>query len=518
MRASRVVACLSFVLSLCGTAGAQPADALRQEVVERVDGRAKMVQEITDSIFSFSELGYQEHKTTAYLKGILEKHGFRVQVGVSGMPSAFVAEWGEGKPVIGLMADIDGLPETSQKPGVAAHDPLIPGGPGHGEGHNAGQAVQVAAAIAVAETLQKHGLKGTIRVYPGVAEELLGSRTYMARDGLFQDLDVMLSCHVGSDFSTNWGNRGLALVSTQFTFHGVSAHGAGSPWKGRSALDAVELMNIGWNFRREHLRLDQRSHYSIPHGGNQPNVVPSEATVWYFFRETDYDHVKELHALGQQMAQGATLMTDTTVTERIIGAAWPGHFNKPLAELLHANIKRVGMPSWSDADLRLARAVQELNGAEAKGLGTTVDAEVEGPNYSSAGSDDIAEVSWNVPTVNLRYPSNIPGTTGHHWTSAIAMATPIAHKGAVAGAKAQAMTAIELFADPAKVEAAWAYFREQTKDVKWESLIPADVDPPADFNREKMERFNPELEKLYYDPSKYETYLEQLGIEYPTIP
>jgi len=509
---------LTLNILLVSAAGAQDADALRQEVAERVDGRAKLVQEVVDSIFSFSELGYQEHETTEYLKGILEEHGFEVRVGVSGMPSAFVAEWGEGEPVIGLMADIDGLPETSQRPGVAARDPLIPGGPGHGEGHNAGQAVQVAAAISVKETLENHGMSGTIRVYPGIAEELLGSRTYMARDGLFDDLDIMLSCHVSSGFSTNWGNRGLALVSTQFTFHGVSAHGAGSPWKGRSALDAVELMNIGWNFRREHLRLDQRSHYSIPHGGNQPNVVPSEATVWYFFRETDYEHVKDLHALGQKMAEAAAMMTDTTVTERIVGAAWPGHFNKPLAEMLHANIRRVGMPDWSEDDQRLARAVQKLNDAEVKGLGTTIADEVAGPTYSAAGSDDIAEVSWNVPTVNLRYPSNILGTTGHHWTAAIAMATPIAHKGAVAGAKAQAMTAIELFADPDKVEAAWAYFREQTEDVQWESLIPEDVDPPAEFNQEKMQRFLPALEELYYDPSRYETYLEQLGIEYPTIP
>lgn len=502
---------------LVGSVAAQPSRSdLRQEAEERVASRAKLVQEITDSLFSFAELGYQEHRTADYLTGILEDHGFRIERGVSGMPSAFVAEWGSGEPVIGFMADVDGLPETSQKPGVAFHDPLIEGGPGHGEGHNAGQAVQVAAALSVKEVLEKHGMPGTIRIYPGIAEELLGSRTYMTRDGLFADLDAMLSCHVGRDFSTNWGLRGLALVSTQFTFHGTSAHGAGSPWKGRSALDAVELMNIGWNFRREHLRLEQRSHYSIPHGGNQPNVVPSEATVWYFFRETDYPHVKELHALGQTMAKAAAMMTGTTVTERVIGAAWDGHFNKPLAEVSAANIARVGMPEWSADDQALAKAVQKMLGADETGLATAVE-ELKGPATYNAGSDDIAEVSWKVPTINLRYPSNIPGAIGHHWSSGIAMATPIAHKGALAGAKAQAMTAVELFADPALLEAAWAYFGEQTKEIQWESLIPEETAPPAHFNADKMERYSEELRKLEYDPSRYSSYMEQLGISYPTL-
>ncbi len=509
-----------LLVSLCAalaSAQAPPADQLRQEAQERVQSRAKLVQEITDSLFSFAELGYQEHETVAYLSGILAEKGFKVQTGVAGMPTAFVAEWGSGKPIIGLMADIDGLPETSQKPGVAKRDALIPGGPGHGEGHNAGQALQVAAALAVQEILQKHNMPGTIRIYPGVAEELLGSRTYMAREGLFADLDAMLSCHVSSSFDTQWGNRGLALVSTQFSFHGVSAHGAGSPWRGRSALDAVELMNVGWNFRREHLRLQQRSHYVIPHGGNQPNVVPSEATVWYFFRETDYPHVKELHALGQQMARAAAMMTDTEMSERIIGAAWPGHFNKPLAELLQQNIERVGMPSWDDKDQSLARAVQKMMEAEQTGLKTEPDP-LGGPTDSAAGSDDIAEVSWNVPTINLRYPANIPGTVGHHWSSGIAMATPIAHKGALAGAQAQAMTLIELFADPSHLERAKEYFAEQTKEIQWQSLIPADIDPPTHFNADKMDRYAPELKKLRYEPSKYSTYMEQLGIEYPTIP
>lgn len=514
-RACCVAAC-ALAVTFAASAQRPSADQLKNQAMEGVEARRKTVQEITDSLFSFSELGYREVESAKYVTDLLKKDGFRVKYGVAGMPTAFVAEWGSGKPVIGFMADIDGLPETSQTPGVAYHKPLIEGGPGHGEGHNAGQAVNATAALAVKELLEKHKIPGTIRVYPGIAEELLGSRTYMAREGLFKDLDIMLCAHVSTKFTTNYGVNGLALVSTQYTFLGRSAHGAGSPWMGRSALDAVELMNAGWNFRREHLRPQQRSHYVISHGGDQPNVVPPIASVWYFFRELDYQNVKRLHEIGTKIANGAAMMTDTTVSERVLGATWQGHFNKPVAELLHANIKKVGMPRWSEEDLTLARAVQKELDAEVTGLETEIP-EMEGSAEAPSGSDDISEVSWNLPTVVLRYPSNIPNLIGHHWSRAISMATPLAHKGATAGAKAQAMTAIEIFANPALVEQAWEYFREQTKDETWESLIPADVEPPIHLNTEKMKRFRPELEKLRYDPSRYETYLEQLGIKYPTL-
>ena len=517
---SRFPAFLLAFIALCpASIGAQPSsDALRQEARERAGAQAKLVQEIVDSLFSFSELGYQEFESAKYVTDTLKRNGFRIKMGAAGMPTAFVAEWGSGSPVIGLMADIDGLPETSQKPGIPRHEPLIDGGPGHGEGHNAGQAVQVAAAIAAKETLEKHGLPGTIRVYPGVAEELLGSRTYMVRDGLFRDLDAMLSAHVASSFGTDWGVRGLALVSTQYTFHGASAHGAGSPWKGRSALDAVELMNAGWNFRREHLRPEQRSHYVISHGGDQPNVVPPIATVWYFFRELDYEHVKQNHDIGTRIAQAAGQMTDTTMTERVIGAAWQGSYNKPIAERLTANIALVGMPAWSEDDHAFAKAAQKMMGSEEKGLEAEV-LELKGSEKpeGGGGSDDIAEVSWAVPTVVLRYPSQIPGMVGHHWSSGIAMATPIAHKGALAGAQAQAMTLIELLTDKQLLADAKAFYAEQTKEVKWESLIPAEIAPPVHFNKERMERYEDRLNDLRYDASKYSTYLEQLGVTYPTL-
>jgi len=498
---------------------AQSAPAPKEQAKQAAFSRAKLVQEMTDMIFSFSELGYQEFETSKYVTGILEKNGFKVTRGLAGMPTAWVAEWGSGKPVIGLMADIDGLPETSQKPGIPWQEPLIPNGPGHGEGHNAGQAVQVVAALSAKEVMERHNIAGTIRVYPGVAEELLGSRTYMVNAGAFKDLDIMLSAHIANDFGTAWGASGSGLVSTQYSFHGRSAHGAGSPWAGRSALDAVELMNVGWNYRREHIRAESRSHYVITHGGDQPNVVPPEATVWYYFREWDFGRIKELHEIGTTIAGAAAQMAGVTMTQKIVGAAWPGHFNQALAQALYSNIKSVGMPSWSEADQALARAAQKMNKARPDGLRTEVGVLGDGSKFmQNAGSDDIAEVGWNLPTVVLRYPGNIPGMTGHHWTSGIAMATPIAHKGATHGAAAQAMTVIDLMTTPQLINDARAYFAEQTKEQKWESLIPRDAKPPIEFNKEKMDRFRPSLEKLRYDPSKWPTYLDQLGVKYPTLP
>src|SRR5579884_2462039 len=521
MRAKAGFVAAVFVLS----AAARPCraqtpslDSLKNQAMEAVEARRTLTQVMTDSIFSFSELGFQEFETSRYITGLLEKEGFRVTRGVAGIPTAFVAEWGSGKPVIGFMADIDGLPETSQRPGVAYRDPLIPGGPGHGEGHNAGQAVNVTAALAVKELMQKYKIPGTIRVYPGVAEELLASRNYMVRAGLFKDLDAMLSCHVGSDFSTSYGPSGSGLVSTQYSFHGQSAHAAGSPWLGRSALDAVELMDVAWNFRREHLRLQQRSHYIISNGGDQPNVVPSEASVWYYFRELDYPHIKELYDLGNKMAEAASMMTDTTTDHKVLGSAWPGHFNKPIAEVQQKNIEAVGMPQWSEADQTLAKALQKEIGAKVEGLPMKVKP-LEAPKEPrGGGSDDVGDISWNVPMVYLLFPANIPNLPGHSWPNAVAEATPIAHKGSTAGAKVQAMTALDFLTNPDLVKQAWDYFRDvQTKDVKYQPLISADDKPAIELNKDKMEKFLPEMQKFYYDPSRYKTYLEQLGIQYPTI-
>ena len=496
-------------------------EALKREAAADVEGMRPFTQRMIDALFSFGELGFQEFETSRYLVAALRENGFQVHEGVFGIPTAWVATWGSGKPVISLGSDIDAIPKASQKPGVASHTPLVDGAPGHGEGHNSGQAVNITAAIAVKKIMEREHLPGTLVLWPGVAEELLGTKAYYVREGLFKDADVVLFSHVDNEMKVTWGQGdGSGLVSVEYTFHGEPAHAAVAPWRGRSALDAVELMNAGWNYRREHLRTEQRSHYVITRGGDQPNVVPSLASVWYYFRELDYARIQELFETGNAIAKAAAAMTGTTVEWRILGAAWPQHFNRPVAEAMHENMKSVGMPAWSAADQALARAVQREVKHEEKGLATEV-AKLEPPpaEPKGGGSDDIGDVSWNVPTVTLGYPSNVPGLPGHHWANAVAMATPIAHKGATAGAKVQAMTILDLLLKPQLVARSRAYFRDvQTKDTKYQPLIgPADA-PAIWMNRETMERYRPEMRKLYFDAARYPTYLEQLGVAYPPKP
>jgi aminobenzoyl-glutamate utilization protein B len=278
-------------------------------------------------------------------------------------------------------------------------------------------------------------------------------------------------------------------------------------------------MDVGWNFRREHLRLSQRSHYVITDGGGQPNVVPPTASVWYYFREIDYPHIKEMWETGNTMAQGAAMMTGTTVTWRLLGSAWPQHMNRTVAETIQANIQKVGTPNWSDADQAFAKLVQRNMKVREQGLPTTVGT-LGGPTPAAAntggGSDDIGDVSWSVPTVTLRYAANIPGMTGHHWSSAIAEATPIAHKGVTAGAKIEAMTALDLLMKPDLVQQAWAYFRTVQGKQETYQPFPGDADKPAtSLNEKLMQQLRPEMRKFYFDPTKYKTYLEQLGIAYP---
>jgi aminobenzoyl-glutamate utilization protein B len=503
---------------------ADPAEAklqaLKRQAGAEIDGMARLTQQMIDQVYSFGELGFQEIETSRYLTGVLRENGFAVTEGVAGIPTAWMATWGSGKPVIALGSDIDGLPQTNQKPGVPWHEPLVEGAPGHGEGHNSGVPMNITAALAVKRIMEREKLAGTVVVWPGVAEELVAAKAFYVRDGLFKDVDVVLFSHVSNSMGVSWGApSGNGLVSVEYAFKGQSAHSAGMPWRGRSALDAVELMDIGWNFRREHLRLQQRSHYVITDGGDQPNVVPSTASVWYYFRETEYPRIKEMWDIGNRMAEAAAMMTDTAVTSRVLGAAWPQHFNKVIAETAYANIKSVGMPTWDEADQALARAVQREMKQNERGLESEVGRlgePVRDEDNRGGGSDDIGDVSWVVPTITLRYPANIPGTTGHHWSSGIAMATPIAHKGCTAGAKVHALTMLDLLLKPALVKQAWEYYTNvQTKDQKYTPLVRPQDKPATFLNTKIMAEYREKMKPFYYDPARYKTYLEQLGVPYP---
>jgi len=519
---------LSIMLTSSLPARTQTApklDDMKREAISEVESLRVLTQQMVDQIFSFSELGFQEYETSKYVTGLLEKNGFKVERGVAGIPTAWTASYGSGKPVIAFITDIDCIPKASQKPGVAYHDPIVEGAPGHGEGHNSGQAVNVTAAIVLKKLMEKYKIAGTIKLFPGVAEELVATKAFFVRGGLFKDVDIVLGCHVDSDFATNFGQtaNNSGLVSVQYFFHGKAAHAAGAPWSGRSALDAVELMDTAWNFRREHLRLQQRSHYVIIDGGDQPNVVPSEAAVWYYFRELDYPRIKELYELGNKMAQAATMMTNTEMSMRVLGSAWPGHFNKTVAETMHANIEKVGLPEWTEADQTLAKALQKELKVPEIGLATKINPlrgreTIPDEEKRGGGSDDIGDISWNVPTVTLNYPANMQAGPGHNWANAISMATPIAHKGVAYGAKVMALTVLDLVTRPELVTQAWDYFNNvQTKNKKYVPLMRPEDKPAIWLNEQTMAKYRPEMKKYYYDPSKYKSYLEQLGIKYPTV-
>lgn len=503
-------------------------DRMKSEAARAIDGQAKFAQRMVDQVFSFGELGMQETETSKYLSGILEQRGFTVTRGVAGIPTAWTATWvspAGAKPVIALGSDIDGIPQAGQKPGVAGREWIVAGSPGHGEGHNSGVPLNILAALAVRDIMMRDKIPGTLMLWPGVAEEQLGSKAYYVRAGMFNDVDVNLFAHVSDEFGISWGDEpALSLISAIFKFKGQSAHAAAAPWRGKSALDAVMNMANAWEFHREHMDPAQRSHYVITDGGDQPNVVPSTAAIWFYFRERDYDRVTKMFEDAKQIARGAAMATFTVLdTVQVIGSAWRPHFNKPIAQAMHENAVRVGMPAWDANDQTMAKATQRLVSWPDSGLRTTVpplrSPEEAARESSGTGSDDIGDVTWTVPSVTLYYPANIPGLPGHNWSNAIAMATPIAHKGVVAGAKVQAMTVLDLLLQPRLVTEAKSYFvNVQTKTVKYRPLMAASDSPATWLNAEKMAKYRDEMRKFYYDPSRYDTYLQQLGVKYPSVP
>ena len=428
-------------------------EKLKADVATTIDGEAKLVQEMVDEVFSFGEPGFQEFETVKYLTGILEQNGFKVERNVAGIPTGFVATWGSGKPVISIGSDIDDIPQASHKPGVGYHDPLVDGAPGHGEGHNSGEPLNIAAAIAVKKVMERDHIPGTIKIWDGVAEELMSGKAWFVRAGVFKDVDATLFTHVGNEFlGVSYGQSGSnALISAIFKFKGTPAHAAGAPWRGKSACDAAMLMGMSWEFQREHMEIYQRSHYVIPDCGDQPNVVPPTSSIWFYFRNLDYPRTMAMYEDAKKKATAAAMMTGTQVdTVMMLGSGWSGFFSRPIAEDMYANIKHVGMPVWDDKDQTLAKAVQREIGVNQNGLptgdrGMRLNAGVPENLRTGGGSDDVGDISWVEPTITLNYPSNIPGLPGHSWPSAIAMATPIAHKGVIAGAKVQAMTMLDLF-------------------------------------------------------------------------
>ncbi|MDD9878068.1 MAG: amidohydrolase [Magnetovibrio sp.] len=474
-----------------------------QSVLEYVRDNADALAGVCDSLFWFGEPAMQEERSAELLTGVLEDGGFTVERGISGFPTGFMATFGSGEPVIAVHTEYDAAPNNSQQPGAAEHSAIVEGAPGHCEGHNVNGAVMVAAAMAVRRAMEAHGMEGTLKVFGAPAEELVLARPYYVRDGYFDDVDVAFHPHLWDRFFTEYGVLQRAVVSAEFIFHGETAHAAMSPWDARDALDAVMLMDAGLAQYREHLRPGMNMHRVITDGGDQPNVIPSRAAIWWFFRDHTADGAQKLFEQARKIAEGAAAMSNTELEVDIKTAVWPVRGNQTLAHALQRNIELVGMPEWAAADQDLARAVQEGAGVEAAGLTTEV-TPLTGPSPSIPAANDCGDVSWKVPMGRLWYPSNIPGVTFHHWSAGAALATEIAHKGGVAGAQALAATLIDCLTDPALISEAKSSFAEETAGVDYAPMIPADNTPPLEINRDLMEKFRPLMEPHYADaPPKF---------------
>jgi aminobenzoyl-glutamate utilization protein B len=349
--------------------------------------------------------------------------------------------------------------------------------------------------LAIKKTIDEFGVKGTLKVFGAPAEEQLVSRPYFVRDGYFKDVDVALHDHIGKELGTVYGLRQYALISAEFTFKGQSAHAATAPWNARDALDAAVLMDIGWDKLREHLEPTQRSHRVITNGGDQPNVIPNRSTIWWFFREATAEKTRALFDKAKRVAEGAAMMTETSYDVNVLSAVWPTRANRTLAEVIQRNIEDIGMPQWTEGEQKLVHEVQNKVKAKPMGMPTKVAPLKE--CVQSVSANDSGEVSWVVPTGLITFPSNIPGVSYHHWSAGVSLATSIAHKGAVAGAKAMAASAIDLLLNPQIVAKAKETFKDEIGDVEYRPLLPPDQKPPLELNRDLMERYRPKMREHY---------------------
>lgn len=457
---------------------------------------------ISDAIWSYAELGMQEFKSSALLADTLEQAGFTVKRGAAGIPTCFVASYGSGSPVIGILGEFDALPMLSQKGRVPKKEPVVEGAPGHGCGHNTMGTAAAAAAISVMKVMEEYNIEGTIKVFGSPSEETLISRPYMVRSGLFEEVDAVIDNHNSSSFATGYGTSGNAMFSTVFTFKGTSSHGA-SPWTAQSALDAVEIMNVATNYLREHLYFTYRLHYVITEGGEAPNVVPDKASVWYFVRNSD-QRVEEMHQKVLNCAKAGALATGTEVEFRVLSAVHQRNANKGLAELIQENIEWVGMPEWTEEENEFAKVIQKELGKSEEGMPTEV-SEISDYNESrfvGGGSSDVAEVTRVVPTATLLFPGRVSGTIAHHWSAVASNYGSTAWKGLNAGAKVMAATAIDLFLNEKLLSAIKEEFGAYEKKHPYESFLPDDAEPPTELNKELMEKWRPKMEKHYLEVKK----------------
>ena len=472
------------------------AGSEKQSAFAYLDRNADQVALLSDNLFWFGEPSLQEYESAALLVDVLETAGFNVEKGISGFDTGFLAKSGSGSPVIALHAEYDALPENSQKPGVLKKDAIVEGAPGHCEGHHANATVMVASALALKHAMEAHGVEGTLKVFGSPAEELALSRPYFVRDGYFDDVDLAFHNHIGMDFHTEYDVVQIGCLTADFTFHGETAHAGLAPWRGRDALDAVVLMDVGLAQFREHMEPTMRAHRVITHGGTQPNIIPDKASVWWMFRHPEATGVRTLFDQARSIAEGAALMTNTRLEVNVRSAVWPLRCNQTMANVTQKNIEAVGMPEWSDDEQAFAREVQKAAGAPVEGLLKQV-TPLTGPGPMIGASNDCGDISWKVPMGRVWFPASVPGVSFHNWTAGIPLTSSIAHKGTLAGAKAMTGAALDFFMDTALVEDAKRTFKTELNGIAYEPMLPADQQPDLTVNKDLMARFREPMQAHY---------------------
>ncbi|MBU2340352.1 MAG: amidohydrolase [Alphaproteobacteria bacterium] len=458
----------------------QPAFAQSADPVAIVEGEAERTARVAQQLWDWAELGYLETRSTRLLQDELAAEGFAITPGVAGIPTAFVGEWGEGGPVIAILAEFDALPGISQS-AEPSRDPLADKHAGHACGHNLFGAGSLTAAIAVKRWLEATGTPGRIRLYGTPAEEGGSGKVYMARAGLFDDVDTAIHWHAADENSAA-ARTGLANRSAKFRFKGVSAHAAAAPERGRSALDGVEAMNMMVNMMREHTSMNTRIHYVITEGGSAPNVIPDSAEVFYYVRHSEADEVRALWERVEAAAEGAALGTGTEVSWEIIHGNNPLLVNQALARMMDAKLREVGGVTYTAEERAWAEEIAESFGEQARPLESAGEIQSYGTTLGY-GSTDVGDVSWTTPTVGVNTATWVPGTSAHSWQAVAASGTSIGAKGAQVAAKSMALMAVELFQNEELREAARAEFdASRGADYVYRSLL-GDRDPPLDFRR-----------------------------------
>jgi aminobenzoyl-glutamate utilization protein B len=456
---------------------------------------------ISDAIWSYAELGLEEYRSSKLLVDVLETAGFRVERGAAGMPTAFVATWsyGSGQPTIGFLGEFDALPMLSQKAGVPKKEPLVQGAPGHGCSHNTMCVAQALTVITLKEIMEKKGLNGTLKLFGSPAEEILVPRPFMVQAGLFQGVDVVLDCLGDNAFQVAYGMEGTAMYSFIVTFKGKTAHAGASPWMGRSAADAVELMHAGTERMREHLPITQRTQWVTLEGGEAPNVVPDRASTWYYIRDLD-ENIHNNFTWALDCAKGAALMTQTTYEVKTLAAIHQRFSNKLLAELVFENIKTVGKPAYTQEEEAFARALQTEAGYPVVGMDYPLQLNSPQSAPFKGSSSDVGDITLIAPTVSMRFPVRVPGSPSHHWTVVAAANSSIAHKGLTAGAKVLAFSAYDLLTNPDAREKIMGEFAELKAKRPYQTFLPVGAQPPLGLNTELMEKYRGAMEKFYINP------------------